>query len=84
MSYGGAYPHIKCIAPGGTTKDMVLQAIYEQNATCTICGDPFDNDDVCFWDGKRRVEHVDCRSPQEPSDALKRGAEEKAVRATAK
>jgi hypothetical protein len=39
---------------------------------------------MCSWDGIHRIEHVDCKSPQEPNDALKRAAEEKALRATKK
>ena len=84
MSYGGAYPHIKCISPPKTTKDMVVAALYEQNAMCQRCGDPFDNDDVCCWDGRTRIEHVDCKSPHEPHESLMRGAEEKVLRAQPK
>lgn len=84
MSYGGAYPHIKCISPGGTTKEQVIRALYDQNATCLLCGDPFDNDDICSWDGMRRIEHVDCQAPRQPSDSLVKAAEEKAKRATPK
>lgn len=81
MSYGGAYPRIKCISLPGTTKDLILSMLYDQNATCQKCGQPFIDDDICVWDGQGRVEHVNCDSPLEPGDALIRGAEERVKRA---
>lgn len=84
MSYGGAFPHIKCIAPGGTTKGMVQEALYAQNAHCTKCSAPFIDDDVCCWDRIRRVEHVNCENPMDPGEILIRAAEERVKRAQSK
>jgi hypothetical protein len=59
-----------------------MEALYDQNAHCTRCSSPFIDDDICFWDGLHRIEHVNCNSPEEPGAALIRAAEEKAKRAT--
>lgn len=71
MTYDGGYPHIVCMCPPGSMRDDLLDALYNQNATCLSCGEPFDDDDKCWWpERKARVTHILCNAPQNPPQAL--------------
>lgn len=67
MSYDGDYPHIQCYSPGVMTREGLITALYNFNATCPKCAMPLVDGDVCGWQADDTpVEHVDCDRPQSP------------------
>lgn len=65
-------PHVHCLGAPGLDRPTVVEALINQNATCTKCGNPFDNGDVCVV--LKRVEHVNCDYPATPDRDMRAAA----------